>query len=91
MLVPVWLGRHLFALWVAEGHRQALDYFFERCFTEIGYVLIMSLEYFRVYELYTSATGLYLCLVIAKGSLMLASWIRQVGYLQLYSFPLVRQ
>jgi len=51
MLVPVWLGRHLFALWVAEGH--------------------------RVYELYTSATGLYLCLVIAKGSLMLASWIRQ--------------
>ena len=21
MLVPVWLGRHLFALWVAEGHR----------------------------------------------------------------------
>merc|ERR1719341_1248604 len=51
MLVPVWLGRHLFALWVAEGH--------------------------RVYELYTSATGLYLCLVIAKGGLMLASWIRQ--------------
>ena len=43
--------------------------------------VIMSLEYFRVYELYTSATGLYLCLVIAKGSLMLASWIRQVGYL----------
>ena len=32
----------------------------------------------RVYELYTSATGLYLCLVIAKGGLMLASWIRQV-------------
>ena len=44
------------------------------------YVLI-SLKCFRVYELYTSATGLYLCLVIAKGSLMLASWIRQVGYL----------
>jgi E3 ubiquitin-protein ligase MARCH6 len=51
MLLPVWLGRQLFSLWVAEGH--------------------------RVYELYTSATGLYLCLVLAKGGLMLASWIRQ--------------
>ena len=80
MLVPVWLGRHLFALWVAEGHRGASEYFSEGCFTEKGYVL-MPLKYFRVYELYTSATGLYLCLVIAKGSLMLASWIRQVGYL----------
>lgn len=51
MVLPVWFGRQMFSLWVAEGH--------------------------RVYELYTSATGLYLCLVLARGSLMLASWIRQ--------------
>ena len=44
------------------------------------------LKYCRVYELYTSATGLYLCLVIAKGGLMLASWIRQVDILKL-NFP----
>jgi len=51
MLVPVWLGRQVFGLWVAEGH--------------------------RVYELYTSATGLYLCLLLARGGLLLASWLRQ--------------
>jgi len=31
----------------------------------------------RVYELYTAATGLYLCLVLARGSIMLATWLRQ--------------
>jgi len=31
----------------------------------------------RVYELYTAATGLYLCLVLAKGGIMLATWVRQ--------------
>lgn len=51
MVLPVWFGRQMFALWVAEGH--------------------------RVYELYTSATGLYMCLVLARGGLMIASWIRQ--------------
>ena len=43
----------------------------------------------RVYELYTSATGLYLCLVIAKGGLMLASWIRQVKILFVISIDVV--
>jgi len=51
MVLPVWFGRQMFSLWVAEGH--------------------------KVYELYTSATGLYLCLVLARGGLMVASWIRQ--------------
>lgn len=31
----------------------------------------------RVYELYTAASGLYLCLVTAKATIMLATWIRQ--------------
>jgi len=51
MVIPVCLGRCMFSLWVAEGH--------------------------RVYELYTAATGLYLCLVLAKGGIMLATWLRQ--------------
>merc|ERR1719370_2040193 len=51
MVVPVFLGRCVFSLWVAEGH--------------------------RVYELYSAATGLYLCLVLAKGGIMLATWLRQ--------------
>jgi len=51
MVIPVWLGRKLFSLWVAEGH--------------------------HVYELYTAATGLYLCLVVARSTVMLISWLRQ--------------
>lgn len=51
MVIPVCLGRCMFALWVPEGH--------------------------RVYEVYTAATGLYLCLVLAKGGIMLATWLRQ--------------
>ena len=50
------------------------------------YIIVISLHCCRVYELYTSATGLYLCLVIAKGGLMLASWIRQVKILFLICF-----
>lgn len=31
----------------------------------------------RVYELYTSATGLYVCLLLARGAVMVAAWLRQ--------------
>ena len=31
----------------------------------------------RVYELYTAATGLYLCLVLARATVMLVTWIKQ--------------
>ena len=34
-------------------------------------------ESHRVYELYTAATGLYLCLLLARGTVMLVSWVRQ--------------
>jgi len=32
----------------------------------------------RVYELYTSATGFYICLLIARAIAMFAGWLRQV-------------
>jgi len=51
MMLPVMMGRLVFTLWVADGH--------------------------RVYELYTAATGLYLCLVLAKGSIMFVTWLQQ--------------
>merc|ERR1712098_181542 len=31
----------------------------------------------RIYELYTAATGLYVCLVLARGVIMLVTWIGQ--------------
>ena len=31
----------------------------------------------RVYELYTSATGLYVCLLLARGAVMVAAWLSQ--------------
>jgi len=31
----------------------------------------------RVYELYTAATGLYLSLLLARGTIMLVTWVRQ--------------
>jgi len=31
----------------------------------------------RIYELYTAATGLYMCLVLARGAIMLFTWIGQ--------------
>ena len=33
----------------------------------------------RVYELYTSATGFYICLLIARAIAMFAGWLRQVN------------
>jgi hypothetical protein len=33
----------------------------------------------KVYELYTSATGFYICLLIARSIAMFASWLRQVS------------
>ena len=33
----------------------------------------------KVYELYTSATGFYICLLLARGIAMFASWLRQVS------------
>jgi len=51
MVVPVWIGRQIFCMWMEEGH--------------------------KVYELYTSATGFYVCLLIARGVAMFAGWLRQ--------------
>ena len=30
-----------------------------------------------MYELYTSATGLYLCLLLARGAVMVTAWLKQ--------------
>jgi len=35
------------------------------------------MEGHRVYELYTSATGLYLCLLLARGAVMVTAWLKQ--------------
>lgn len=56
MLVPVFLGRQIFALWFDENP--------------------------RVYELYTSAMGLYTCLLLIRGATLFAGWLQQ-GWLQL--------
>jgi E3 ubiquitin-protein ligase MARCH6 len=56
MLVPVFLGRQIFALWFDENP--------------------------RVYELYTSAMGLYTCLLLIRGATLFAGWVQQ-GWLQL--------
>ena len=56
MLLPVWIGRRLFSLWLTEKP--------------------------RVYELYTAATGLYLCLVAVKASTFVSAWLRQ-GWVQM--------
>ncbi len=56
MVVPVWLGRQVFAFFLSANP--------------------------RVYELYTSATGIYLCLLIIKLSTLTTGWIQQ-GWAQL--------
>ena len=56
MLVPVFLGRQIFALWFNENP--------------------------RVYELYTSATGLYTCLLLIRGTTLVVGWLQQ-GWNQL--------
>merc|ERR1712223_1418393 len=56
MLVPVFLGRQIFALWFDKNS--------------------------SIYELYTSAVGLYACLLLIRGTMLFAGWIQQ-GWLQL--------
>lgn len=51
IVVPVWIGRQMFNIWVEEGQ--------------------------KVYELYTSATGFYICLLMIRGIAMFAGWLRQ--------------
>ncbi len=36
----------------------------------------------RVYELYTAATGIYVCLLFMKGGFMVSGWVQQ-GWAQL--------
>ena len=56
MLVPVWMGRQIFALWFDDNP--------------------------RVYELYTSAMGLYTCLLLIRGTTLVVGWVQQ-GWAQL--------
>jgi hypothetical protein len=56
MLVPVWMGRQIFALWFDDNP--------------------------KVYELYTSAMGLYTCLLLLRGTTLVAGWLQQ-GWAQL--------
>merc|ERR1719422_2543932 len=46
------------------------------CLGRVVFSLFLT-DNHRVYELYTAATGLYLCLVLARATIMLASWIGQ--------------
>lgn len=70
MLVPVWLGRQVFALFLSSSP--------------------------RIYELYTSATGVYLCLLLIKLTTVTTRWnsqgwahisqrIREWGYIVSWS------
>jgi hypothetical protein len=47
------------------------------CFSEQIFSLWVE-DGHRVYELYTSATGFYICLLIARAIAMFAGWLRQV-------------
>ncbi|TRY61038.1 hypothetical protein TCAL_01440 [Tigriopus californicus] len=51
MLMPVWVGRQVFSILIAENQ--------------------------KVYELYTAASGLYVCLVLIKGITLVLSWTQQ--------------
>merc|ERR1719242_1902070 len=49
---------------------------FPVCLGRLVFSLFLT-DNHRVYELYTAATGLYLCLLLARGTGMLVSWVRQ--------------
>jgi len=51
IVVPIWVGRQIFGLWVEEGH--------------------------KVYELYTSAAGFYVCLLFIRGLSFCTNIVRQ--------------
>lgn len=51
IVIPIWVGRQIFSLWVEDGH--------------------------KVYELYTSAVGFYVCLLIIRGLTFCTNIIRQ--------------
>jgi len=51
IVVPIWVGRQIFSVWVEDGH--------------------------KVYELYTSAAGFYICLLIIRGLSFCTNVIRQ--------------
>ena len=40
---------------------------------------LWAAEGHKVYELYTSATGLYLCLLSARAVIIFATWLKQVS------------
>merc|ERR1719445_1714851 len=46
------------------------------CLGRVVFSLFLT-DNHRVYELYTAATGLYLCLLLARGTIMLVTWVRQ--------------
>ncbi|XP_066159139.1 E3 ubiquitin-protein ligase MARCHF6 isoform X1 [Euwallacea fornicatus] len=66
VIVPVWLGRRVMALWLVGAPPPGPQISASTDKTEV-----------KVHELYTSACGLYLCWLATRGVTLVLSWLPQ--------------
>ncbi|XP_074036205.1 E3 ubiquitin-protein ligase MARCHF6 isoform X2 [Leptinotarsa decemlineata] len=66
LTLPVWLGRNIMSLWLVGASPPAPQISATDAQTEV-----------KVHELYTSACGLYVCWVVARGVTFILNWMPQ--------------